>query len=341
MHRDATLSATDVRAAVTAVWPDASVVETASLPGKNEVHRASLDGAPATDVVLKAGTATPERVGNESTILDRVASATDLPVPAVRATVGGSDPDNPLDVPYLLMDAVEGRGYERGSDDLQPSTFERVCYEAGRNLGTLHTWLTFDGAGPLQPAPGGLAPPEGDTGWPTVYRLVVESQLDELAGSGVDDRLPDVEAYVDRVTDELRDTTGRDPVFTHMDYRLENLRLRPEARPVTAGILDWGGAAAAPPAYELAHTERILLDWPGADPDRGAAVRERFYDGYTEVGGRQPRESCPERFRHYRLTAHLRALKHHARELQDDPRPTVEDRVDDHVRSVERLLGGG
>lgn len=330
----------DIRAAITDIWPDASVTDVNPLPGgKNSVYELSVVDAPAEAVIVKAGTATPRRVTNEAAVINYVSSATSLPVPTVYETVLRDDPVNPRDVPFYLMDVVPGGTFDRGSDELSPETFERVCYEAGQALGELHTSLSFGGVGPLEPSERGLTPAMSVEDWPSMYRRVVRSQVDELQGTQFDDWLPDIRAYADRAVEDLRAGEPVTPVFTHMDYRLENLKLRPGRRPVTAGILDWGGAAAAPAAYELAHTEQILLDWPLADPDRRAAVRNRFYEGYSEAGGSRPQPSRETRYQHYQLSARLRVMKHLDVEMEDASQSAIDDRVREHVQAIRDHLG--
>lgn len=330
----------DVQAAVAEVWPEASVTDVRPLQeGKNSAYRVAVRNAQADEVALKVGTATPRRISNEPGIIERVRAATDLPVPPVFGTVPGDDPGNPLGFPYFLVDYVPGRTFDPRSDDLAPSTVDRVCYEAGRNLGTLHSSFRFDGVGPLEPTDGELVPPLAVDEWPDVYRGVVRSQLEELDGSRFDDLLPAIEAYADRAADELRTTGAFEPVFTHMDYRLENVKLGTDDRPVTAAILDWGGAAAAPPAYELAHTERILLGRSRFDADGRTGARDRFYEGYAETGGSPPDRSSDGHYRHYRLPARLRVMKHLDGAVEDGPDPDVDARAREHARAVRSLVG--
>lgn len=305
--------------------------------GKNEVYRISVRDGPYDQLVMKIGTATPHRVVKEGSIIKSVATATSLSVPDVIETLSSENPDNPLENPYILMECVPGQTGEPRVSDLPWEIFERVCYEAGRNLGVLHQTFTFHGVGPLQPTEMGLRAPKPADEWPDMFREVIQSQLSSLENSRFGNLLPDIREYTDQAVTELRNHAPYESVFTHMDYRIENLKLRMDTHPVTVGILDWGGAAAAPPVYELAHTEAILLNRPQLTADQKATLRSRFYDGYTETGPLSaPPAGTP--FRQYRLAARLRLMKNIGKEMRGLSKGTFDARAREHIRFVRNLI---
>lgn len=306
--------------------------------GKNAVYRVAPEEGGEPDAVVKVGTASSGRVAVEPAVMDRVRTATDLPVPDVPGRSPGGD--GPLDHPWFLAEWVPGRTPDLRSKDLQFETLARVCREAGRNLGALHAAFSLDGVGPLVEDGEDLAPPNPVEKWPTLFERVVRSQLEELSGSRFDDALPAVEEALADAVAAMERAPPPDPVLCHLDYRLGNLVVRSDDRPATAGILDWGGAAAAPPAYELAHTEGILLDWPRFDADRTTMLRNRFYEGYEECGGGRPALGSEDTTRWYRLPARLRLMKHLDQEMAGRPDVAVDRRAHEHVAALEELLGG-
>jgi len=338
MTEDPSISPDTVRTAIHERLTDVSIINIQPIQrGTNTVYRIGLSDGPYDQLIMKVGTATPRRVVHEASVMQSVATSTSLPVPDVIETFSEDAAENPLEAPYILMEFVPGRTYEIGVTDLPAETLERACFEAGRNLGMLHGTFTFDGVGPLESTETGLTAPGATKEWPALFRQVVQSQLSSLADSRFGNLLPEIKKYTDQAVAELRNQAPYEPVLTHMDYRVGNLKLRTNDCPVTVGILDWGGAAAAPPAYELAHTEEILLNRPELTPDRKATLRNRFYEGYTEVG---PLSAPPagEPFEQYRLPARLRLMKHIDEEMQGLPKGTYDARAREHIRFVRDLI---
>jgi aminoglycoside phosphotransferase (APT) family kinase protein len=338
MTDETSISLDAVRTAIGNQLTDVSIIDIQSIQhGTNTVYRIGLSNGPRDQLIMKVGAAKPRRVVHEARIMQSIASSTNLPVPDVIETLGEDDTENPLENPYILMEFVPGQTYEIGVTNLPAEAFERACFEAGRNLGMLHRTFTFDGVGPLQPTETGLTAPDAIGKWPDVFGQVVQSLLASLEESRFDNLLPEIREYTDQAVAELRNHAPYEPVFTHMDYRIENLKLRTDDRPVTAAILDWEGAAAAPPAYELAHTEAVLIDRPELTPDRKATLRNRFYEGYTETGPLSaPPAGTP--FRHYRLPARLRLMKNIDEEMGGLPKGTYDARARGHIRFVRNLI---
>jgi len=116
-----------------------------------------------------------------------------------------------------------------------------------------------------------------------------------------------------------------------MDYRPANLVLAPAGSTVTRAVLDWAGAAAAPPAYEVAHAEALLSDWPHLDEGERARLRDRFRSGYGE-GRAVPDVPDP-----YRVDAQLRLMKHLEIEVGERGEAVIRERVVHHERRLDAL----
>lgn len=314
-------SAAAVRAAVAKLVPDATVNDVEPVEaGKNAVYAVSLDEREA---ILKVGTASPDRVRAEPEIMGVVRERTGIPVPAV---LGASD--DALERPWYLAERVPGRTTPDRPTDLPVAVLERLCVEAGRHLAELHDLDRFEGFGPLVPDEGDVRVADPDVGWPALLSRATAAKVEDLA-ERFDPLRDDLQAYADAVADDL---AGRGPfasAFVHMDYRPANLVFTPEAATVTRGVLDWAGAAAAPPAYEVAHAEALLSDWPRlADAER-TRLRKCFEAGYAEV------RDLPAVPAAYRVDARLRLMKHLDVEVGDRDPAAVRDRADDHRRRLD------
>ncbi len=275
---------------------DGTVQEVTPLDaGKNAVYEVTLADREA---VLKVGTATPDRVRAEPGVVDFVGSRTDVPVPTVLRTG-----DDRLDHPYCLYERVPGRTFSDRPTSLPVDLLADVCEAGGRHLGELHAVTTFDRFGPVVCEDEGPSVPEGHDDWLPLFRRVLAGKA-----ASVDDRFADLRDPIREYAQALdgdafgADTSG--PALVHMDYRPANLVVDPDRSPVTRAVLDWSGAAAAPPAYELAHAETLLTEWPRLDdPDR-ERLATRFRTGYDATNDVPP---VPDPFR---VDARLRLVKH-------------------------------
>jgi len=308
----------ELRAAVRAIRPGGTVEAIERIAaGKNAVYAVSLADREA---VLKVGTAAPDRVAAEPAILRFVRARTGLPVPEPLGVSDGA-----LDAPCCLLERVPGRTFPDRPRGLDPELLGRLCEEAGRILAALHDAAAFDAVGPLVPDGDGVAVDSGPS-WPALLGRALEAKVDAL-DARFDDRRPALRAYAEAAPEAVAALAPFDPAPTHMDYRPANLVVAPEAPAATRAILDWGGAAAAPPAYELAHAEALLTAWPGVDADRRAALAERLRAGYGDP------PSVPDA---YRVDARLRLAKHLAVEVEDEE-AALAARADDHRRALAEL----
>lgn len=361
----------ELESAIGAVSPEADVRSIDRIEmGENAVSAVEFDDAASvhgssTNAILKVGTATPGRVAVEGAILRFVASRTDVPVPEPIAAMGAEDPENPLDHPFVLMERIEGETVAFEPETLPPSVYERVCVEAGRHLASIHDAATFEGYGPLEPSDDGLVSPRGSewTGkdtlanaissrdpppahpeWGPLFEAVVEGQIERLQGTRSEHLLADLRSGADRLSAALLERErpngeAFESRLLHMDYRLGNLVLIPEERPVTAGVIDWGGAAAGPVEYELAHVVALLLEWPTFDDGRRRTLEERFFDGYADGGGRAlTRTDLPEA---YDVSARLRLLRHVETAMVGRDPVVVDAWVDRHERAIRCALDRG
>ena len=369
---DASLSDRDVTRAVGTVLPDATVVDARPADhGKNAVHFVTVeepDRAEARTVVLKVGT----RFGRdaflrEPALLSLVDERTSIPVP----TVHGTDDGDVLGDPFFVAEAIPGETAAFSPGDLAPAAFERVCYEAGRNLAALHDAFDVAGVGPLTPGDDG-GPDDGrpddggpDAGialdrefddWPALFEAWLGQQVERLADTRFDDCVPALETFVERATERLSGAlepeAGFEPVVTHGDYRLGNLRVDAAAfdtdgrettdewgggeptcewdGDVTNGVVDWETPIAATAEYELAVTEAILVDWPWVDDERDRRLRERLYEGYRTVRDLPRDEAFEKRRRLYRVAGRVRLMRHVEEEMAGRAASAVDDRAAEH-----------
>jgi Ser/Thr protein kinase RdoA (MazF antagonist) len=296
----------EIRTAATSLRPTATVEQIESVdPGKNTVY--AVDYADR-EAILKIGTESPERVRAEPAIVEFVSARATLPVPTVIASG-----EEALSAPYTLFERVTGKTVDDLSPGLSPATLEQVLTEAGHFLGRLHAATGFDGVGPLVPHEAGLEPETPNTEWQSLLGRVAKGKIDQL-GDLFDPYREALRNGIDRMLDDWSPPSRVDPVLAHMDYRPANLVLSPSEDQVTEAVLDWGGAAAAPAGYELAHVEALTRGFP--HPASSDTLRERFRGGYREA---QEVDDVPDVPPVYRVNAQLRLAKH--LELIADSRP--------------------
>lgn len=317
------VSPSGVRAIVAAVCPERTIRAVSEIePGKNAIFAVNFgDGA----AVLKVGTASPDRVRAEPAIVRFVRRRTDVPVPRVLGATEAA-----IDHPACLFERVPGRTVPDRPDDLPVSELGRICTDAGRNLAALHAVDEFAAVGPLVPDGDGVAVAAAGHDWPGLFRRGMAAKLEALDDRF--DRYQDaLRDYVDTTAAAAAESAGVDPVLVHMDYRPANLVLDDGERGRTRAVLDWAGAAAAPAAYELAHAEALLTDWPRLDEADRARLTARLRKSYAS------RRRWPEIPTVYRVDARLRLMKHLDLEVGDRDEATVTDRVHEHVAALERL----
>ncbi|RBI61143.1 hypothetical protein DMJ13_15575 [halophilic archaeon] len=355
---DDSLSEDDARRAVEAVLPEATVraVEPAD-HGKNAVRFVTVaePGRETRTVVLKVGT----RFGDdgfraEPHLLSLVAERTEIPVPAVL----GSDPGETVGDPFFVTEAVDGRNVEASPARLAPGAFERVCFEAGRNLGDLHGAVAVEEFGALRFGDDGLAVARAFEDWPSMFGESAAMQVERLEDGRFADLVPSLASYFEDAADRLAASPHSfEPVVAHNDYRLGNLLLDPaategeerddrrdvttdasgdgeatvsESGDVTAAVLDWESPVATTARYELAVTEALLVDWPELDGDERARCRDRLYAGYETTNALARDEGFEERRRAYRVLARVRLMRNLREEMAGRPERAVDARADEH-----------
>ena len=332
--------------AVATVLPDAdtrSVVPAES--GKNAVYfvTATTDGD-RREMVLKVGT----RFGGpafraEPYLLEAVADRTAIPVPTVLGTG-----DDALAEPYFLAERVSGENCECAPERVAPEAFERVCFEAGRNLGELHAAFSADGFGLLGVEAGDdrLSFSRAFDDWPGLFEAWATQNVERLEDTRFADLVPALKARVADFAVDLADLGSYDPAITHGDYRLGNVLLDADALSdgatlsddanATNAVVDWATPVAAPPEFELAQTEAILVDWPEFDADRQRHLRERLYEGYRRSNSLERGDDFAARRRRYRLAASVRL----AVNLDDEMAGRTEEAADARAREHRATFRG-
>lgn len=346
-------TAAELREAVGAVLPDADLRDASAVErGKNAVYFVTLaDGGERRELVLKVGDhhfAAGCRA--EPCMLERVARRTDVPVPGVVGT--GELGDDP----YFLAERVPGESVEADPEALAPETFERVCVEAGRNLGELHAAFPANGWGTLGVDLGDAEVEfvrEFDD-WPSYFEAWATHNVERLEGTRFSDRRPALSTAAADAAAELRELGPFDPVLIHNDYRLGNLLLNldadsaataptgstpigTEGPAVTNAVLDWATPVAATAEYELAVTDALLVDWPAFGKDRKRHLRERLYEGYRETNDLERDESFEARRRCYALATRLRLMVNLREEMVGRSESAVEARAREHRSALGRL----
>lgn len=320
-----------VERTVSAAFPDATVRDCAELPARtNAVYRVTIEDGSRRRLVVKVRTNAPDRHLVEPAVLSWAAAETPIPVPGVHATLEADDPDNPLDDPVHVLEYVPGEDFTAAHDELPGETLRTVCETAGRHLGRIHR-RTFDGVGSLLREDGDLAAPAPRSEWSSLYRRVIEAQVDELARTRFAGVAETARSVVDDAAAGLEAT---DPRLLHLDYRLGNLRIDPGAEHPVRAVLDWEGASAGPPAYERAHAETLLCGSPALGESTRRDLRSAFRDGYAGTGPQRPGEPPAA----YQLVALLRVLKHLDVLVDDRSEGTADRWATDCERRVRGVL---
>jgi len=274
------------------------------------------------EAVLKAATADhsdPATVRAEPRLFELFGRDTDVPVPTVH---GYRDHHEDYPAPFSLTEYVAGENYEGAVGNLDTAVRERTLRDAGRYLAPLHERGSYDRAGRIGVRDGEMRVLDGDGHTATDafhdwLLAAAEHTLDCLADGGYfSEMADDRERFADLVPD-LRSSLAdaipdlSDPerlTYCHKDYRYGNFLVDPETGAIQA-VLDWGIVVAAPPSFNLASAESLLLS-PDADPPaRTAALRETFRSAYADARDDWTfDESTRERMRLYRLTCRLDAM---------------------------------
>lgn len=335
-------TATELRRAVCDAHPDAELRDaTAVERGRNSVYAVALrDGR---ELVLKVGDHHfADGCRAEPHVLERVAERTAVPVPTVVGT--GELGDRP----YFLAERAPGETVESEPERLAPATAERVCFEAGRNLGDIHAAFPADGWGLLGVERGGdgLGFAREFPDWPAYYEAWLTHNAERFEDARFADLVPDVKAVATEAADDLREHGPFDPVLVHNDYRLGNLLVSPDATPpedsadasdaVTNAVLDWAPPTAATAEYDLATTEALLVDRPGFGEGRTERLRERLYEGYRRTNDLERDEAFESRRRLYRLGTRLRLMVNLREETAGRADDAVDARAREHRSALER-----
>jgi len=270
--------------------------------------------------VLKAATAdhvSPERARSEPRLLSLVGRETAIPVPEV---LGRCDDHEAFPAPFYLMARVDGENFENRADELPPRARERIFREAGEHLAQLHDIGPLPRVGGVGVRNGELAVLEEDgsnDGFHDWLLSSYEDTLDSLADGGyfpdlADDRsrfadlVPDLRRYLRETVPDLPDPGP--PTYCNKDYRYGNLLLDPETGE-TRAVLDWGNVMAAPPAFNVASTESLLLTSALEDTDRAAELGDALRTAYADERGDWTFDAATqERLRVYRLACRLDAM---------------------------------
>ncbi len=214
----------------------------------------------------------------EPFVCERVAAATELPVPEVlaRGSLAGTDQDGEPER-WALYEHLEGESPDQG--DLEPAVRHQFVANAGRLLGRLH------------------ATPQESFGLETTTATDVDvGGIARASGGGLTVCAPDgwhamdsggaLEALCSRVSVPLAGDVDCLAVLTHGDYQPSNL-LVDDTGTIT-GVLDWGNAHITHAAYALARAECrfVDLEWSAGRLKRGerARLRQQFREGYARKG---------------------------------------------------------
>ncbi|UPV98839.1 aminoglycoside phosphotransferase family protein [Halorussus gelatinilyticus] len=335
------LAADRLAEAVGDALPDADLREATPIEaGKNAAYRlvVASDGDER-ELVLKVGDG--EFAGGyraEPRVLSAVGERTAIPVPEVVGTGAFGDD------PYFLAERVPGANPACDPESLPPEAFERVCAAAGRNLAALHDAFPA-GDCDLIPADGWgmLAFDSGADAlhfarefpdWSTYFEAWLTRNVERLADTRFDDLRPALADRAEEFAADVRTLAPFESVLTHGDYRLGNLLVDPESG-ATNGVVDWATPTAAPPTWELAVTEAILIDWPALDDSRQERLRTRLYEGYREVN---PEPLDGEGFethrRRCRFGARLRLMVNLGEEMAGRSESAVEARAREHREAL-------
>ncbi|ELZ50496.1 aminoglycoside phosphotransferase [Halorubrum coriense DSM 10284] len=260
----------------------------------------------------------------EPQIIELIREHTAVPVPEV---IGTSK--NMLEFPCCLYERVPGRTFADRPVIESPDLLARICTEAGQHLAGLHNIDTFGRCGPIVLGDDGLTVANVADDWPSGFQRTLAAKVDQL-GPQFKSYVETLNEHVNEATTKCRSTTPVTPVLAHMDYRLANLVIDPDADCITQAVLDWAGATAAPAAYELAHVEALLTDWPILVADQ-VTLWERFREAYAQ------RREIPTIPDIYRVDAQLRLMKHLDMEIGHFDNAAAEGRVEDHLTSLEAL----
>lgn len=215
----------------------------------------------------------------------RAAHDAGVPAPRVHPFV-----DDPSDLPFLLMDRVEGETIARRllRDEVYAGARKTMTAQLGAALARIHRIPLATPGFERLPTPGGRSPAEAELDRiEEIYRSITPDSHPafELAFRWLRKRLP----------------AGAERTLVHGDFRIGNVIFGPEG---LRAILDWEGAHIGDPVEDLGWF--CVRSWRfGSDnlPAGGIGSREELWDAYERAGGSHV---DPERARFWEAFGNLR-----------------------------------
>ncbi|WP_435359987.1 phosphotransferase family protein [Haloarchaeobius sp. DFWS5] len=259
------------------------------------------------EVVLKApALVDPARFRPEPRLMRLVGRETDVPVPEIFHIGEGG----PVDGPWFAMERRDGENWENRAGGFPDEAHERLCREAGRNLGQLYRIDHFDGIGMVGVRDDDLVIDVEDDDWRSGFEELVSTRLDRMEEHRFADLIPACRDHLDSVLSHVPREVH--PAPAHTDYRLGNLLVEPDApadEPVTRAVLDWGNTYTAHGEFDLVSTEDFLFGWTGLSDDRKATLREALHEGYSATSGTTFDEAFWTRWRAYKFATRLAGME--------------------------------
>ncbi|MFB6087328.1 MAG: phosphotransferase family protein [Haloarculaceae archaeon] len=213
---------------------------------------------------------------HKGTVLYRhVGDCTEVRTPAVAAL----DPD-PTDFAgaYAVVERIPGYSPEGEHEPLSRNARRRVLSDLGRVLGEVHREVTFEGFGQVAPTSDRRVDVDDPhETWTSHLTERLDRQREVAAGTPVEDL---VERAYDHAVGGLADLSDpRVGSLLHQDLRPGNVVVE-DGR--LAALVDWDGAVAGDPAFDLHRAQQGFADETDDEAGR-ESLRNVLYEGYTAI----------------------------------------------------------
>lgn len=207
----------------------------------------------------------------DAPVLNLVEERTSVPVPEVYA-YDNSETD--FDFKYIVMEKVEGKEmYEY----MEYPEKQHLIRQTGELLGELHNKIEFEDFGGLKQAENGFVEVEPKD-WSSMFKQLIwkiTSHLEKIEAEETRDRIRNI------VEENLHLLESRDnPVLLHQEFSPRNMVGTSES---INAVIDWERAISGDPEYDLATTEKHIIQARDGNPEtreNAEEIRKTLYEGY-------------------------------------------------------------
>lgn len=218
-------------------------------------------------------------------IMSKVQNNLDIPIPelyVVRDSYG-----SPFNVPYYIMNFVEGDIFELSSENIGSEDHVQLLYECGEFLGKLHSLdCDTDTFGWLGLQDSGLETFEKcETNEEFMKFMFEEDFIKYIQNTRFSKSIEQIKNINNHILSTV-DLTGPQ-VYCHWDLKYENMIIDSSQDTIIQGVLDWENPIVSSPLFNIIIVEDVLLTRHSRleeyDESLIQDLRDVFREGYKST----------------------------------------------------------